>query len=93
MKSQEKTLQSFGIGLYGDREGKDAGESVAQGADEASVTRAIHGVAAATAGFMTVDFFLKRDDIIIRARLFRGFTECKDWKRDRVGLRLAGNEI
>jgi len=51
---------------------------VAQGADQASVTRAIHGVAATTAGFMTVDFFLKRDDIIIRAGLFRGFTECKD---------------
>jgi hypothetical protein len=60
VKSQEKTLQSFGIGLYGDREGKDAGESVAQGADQASVTRAIHGVATTTAGFMTVDFFLKQ---------------------------------
>ena len=68
---------------------------MAQGADQASVTRAIHSVAATTAGFMdgAVDVFLKRDDISIRARLFRGFTECKDWKRDRVGLRLAGNEI
>ena len=70
---------------------------MAQGADQASVTRAIHSVAATTAGFMAylraVDVFLKRDDISIRARLFRGFTECKDWKRDRVGLQLAGNEI
>jgi len=44
---------------------------MAQGADQASVTRAIHSVAATTAGFMAptsrteiaVDIFLKRDDI------------------------------
>jgi hypothetical protein len=44
---------------------------MAQGADQASVTRAIHSVAATTAGFMAptsrteiaLDVFLKRDDI------------------------------
>lgn len=44
---------------------------MAQGADQAAVTRAFHSVAATTAGFMAptsrmeiaLDVFLKRDDI------------------------------
>ena len=75
---------------------------MAQAADQASVTHAVHSVAATSAGFRAptshseigVDVFLKRDDIIeeserkLLVNKPRRSYGLQDWKRDRLELSM-----